>query len=70
MKRIIIPIAAFTLISAVSSCAKCYVCVNKDQDEFAKVEYCDKDFDRGDVRERIEDAENSGATCHAKSRAF
>lgn len=70
MKKMLIFVGAFAMISTTYSCAKCYVCVNKNQDEFAKVEYCDKDFDRGDVRERIEDAENSGATCHAKSRAF
>ena len=60
----------FLLVASVSSCTRCYVCRDKDSDTFAKVEYCDKDFDKGDIDERIEDAEENGASCHAKMRAF
>lgn len=70
MKKIMLPVAAIALLASVSSCTKCFVCVDKDQDEFTKREVCDKDFDKGDVRERIEFYENLGMTCHAKSRAF
>ncbi|MBS1611893.1 MAG: hypothetical protein JST49_03665 [Bacteroidetes bacterium] len=70
MKKMILPLAVFALLSSVASCSRCYVCVDKDQDEFTKTEVCDKDYDKGDVRERIEFYENLGMTCHAKSRAF
>lgn len=70
MKKLLIPMASFALLTSASSCARCYVCVNKDQDEFSKTEVCDKDFDKGDVRERIEFYENLGMTCHTKQRAY
>ena len=70
MKKLIIPVLALGMISAASSCTRCYVCVDKTQDEFTKTEVCDKDYDKGDVRERIEFYENLGMTCHPKSRAF
>lgn len=70
MKKMILPLAAFALLASATSCSRCYVCVDKDQDEFTKTEVCAKDYDKGDVRERIEFYENLGMTCHAKSRAF
>jgi hypothetical protein len=70
MKKLLLPTFALALCASVSSCTRCYVCTDKDSDSFRKVEYCDKDFDKGDVREAIEDAEDKGATCHAKMRAF
>jgi|GEM_PF-2155735 len=70
MKKLLLPITALFIMSGVSSCTKCYVCVDKDSDSYHKVEYCDKDFDKGDVDLAIDLAEAGGATCHAKSRAF
>lgn len=70
MKKLFTLCFAFATIASVSSCTKCYVCKDKDSDTFTKVEYCDKDFDKGDVDAAIESAEDAGATCHAKSRMF
>lgn len=70
MKKLFTLCFAFAAIASISSCSKCYVCTDKDSNTFNKVEVCDKDFDKGDVREAIEYYENLGATCHAKSRAF
>lgn len=70
MKKLFTPIAFFLLVASASSCTKCYVCKDKDSDTFTKIEYCDKDFDKGDVDAYIEAAEDGGATCHAKSRMF
>lgn len=70
MKKVFTIMFAFAAIASVSSCSKCVVCVDKDSDEFQKTEYCNKDFDKGDVNNAIEAAEAGGATCHAKSRMF
>lgn len=70
MKKLFLPIVAFFLIASASSCTKCVVCKDKDSDTFVKTEYCDKDFDKGDVQDAIEDAEDAGQSCHAKSRIF
>ncbi len=70
MKKMFLPLAAIALVTMASSCAKCYVCTDKDSTEFTKYEYCSKDFDKGDVNAAIKSAEDAGATCHAKSRIF
>jgi hypothetical protein len=70
MKKLFVPIFGLALFASVSGCTRCYVCRDKDSDTFLKAEYCDKDFDKGDIKEAIEDAEDNGATCHAKMRAF
>ena len=62
--------AAFLLTASISSCSKCVVCTDKDSNSFTKTEYCDKDYDKGDVDRAIETAEALGASCHAKSRIF
>jgi hypothetical protein len=69
MKNLVIVLtAAFAL--SVSSCTKCYVCKDKTKDTFEKVEYCDKDFDKGDIDAIIEDMEDAGYVCHRSSRAI
>ncbi|MCW5906665.1 MAG: hypothetical protein KIS94_02315 [Chitinophagales bacterium] len=70
MKKMFLPLVAVAFVMSASSCARCYVCKDKDRDSFTKVEYCDKDFDKGDVDAAIKNAEANGATCHAKMRAF
>lgn len=70
MKKVLFSVFAIALMVSYNSCTKCYVCKDKDSDSFYKVEYCDKDFDKGDINQAIEDAEDAGATCHAKSRIF
>lgn len=68
MKKLFTPFAFFLLVASVSSCAKCVVCVDKTSSTYSKEEFCDKDFDKGDVDQAIEYAEDNGYTCHAKSR--
>ncbi len=72
MRKLLLPVAAFFLLSSVSSCAKCFVCKHKDKDEgtFVKTEYCDKDFSKGDINSAIRDMEDNGYTCHPSSRAI
>lgn len=70
MKKVLLSAAVLVAMMTASSCSKCYVCKDKTSTEFTKVEYCSKDFDKGDVDAAIEAAEANGATCHAKSRAF
>lgn len=65
-----VPLIALFAVASISSCTKCYVCKDKDSDSFAKYEYCDKDFDKGDIDAAIRSAEAGGAQCHAKSRSF
>ena len=64
--------ASAAILSTASGCAKCYVCTDKDKDEgtFEKYEYCDKDFDKGDIDDRIRDLEDEGYKCSAKSRVI
>ena len=71
MKNLITILAVGAILAlSTTSCSKCYVCTDKTNDTFSKTEYCDKDFDKGDIDARIESAENNGYSCHAKSRAF
>ena len=70
MKQVILSFTFLSLLAGLGSCSKCYVCKDKTSNEFSKYEYCDKDFDKGDVKAAIDAAEAGGATCHAKSRAF
>jgi hypothetical protein len=70
MKRTIIYLSVLASLMGAGSCSKCYVCKDKTSNEFSKYEYCDKDFDKGDVKAAIDAAEAGGAVCHAKTRAF
>ncbi len=70
MKKVLFSVFAIALMVSFNSCTKCYVCTDKDSDSFTKIEYCDKDFDKGDIDAIIEAEEDAGATCHAKSRLF
>lgn len=70
MKQLIVISTFLLLMLGISSCSKCYVCKDKTSTTFTKYEFCDKDFDKGDINAAIANAEAGGATCHAKSRAF
>jgi hypothetical protein len=68
LRHTLFALAIFAAVSSMSSCAKCFVCTEKGGDEFAKFEFCDKDFSSGDVRDGIDYYEDLGMTCRAKSR--
>jgi hypothetical protein len=69
MKKLLLMFTAAAFFSSsMMSCAKCYVCKDKDSDTFVKMEICDKDFDKGDIDLAIRSAEDDGATCHRKTR--
>lgn len=70
MKKLLLPVTALFIMAALSSCSKCYVCVDKNSTDYTKQEYCSKDFDKGDVDAAIKYREALGASCHAKSRIF
>lgn len=70
MKKLFVPFAAIALLASVSSCTKCYVCVDKESDYYIKTEICDKDFDKGRVSDAIEAQENLGFRCHRKTRVL
>jgi hypothetical protein len=68
MKRLLTLLAATALLVTVSSCTKCYVCVDKEGDHRVKAEVCDKDYDRDEIHDIIDDIEdNSDAECRPSS---
>ncbi len=69
-KTFLLLAASAAILSTVSSCAKCYVCSKKDKGEYYKFELCDKDFDKGDIQDAIENHEKYGYKCHANARAL
>lgn len=59
--------AVIGLLLSFSSCSRCYVCADKEDDRKERFEVCDKDFSKDDVLgeiDRIED--NSRLECRAK----
>jgi hypothetical protein len=70
MKKLLIAVTTLFIMAGVSSCSKCYVCVDKNSSTYSKVEYCNKDYSKGDIDNAIKFQEALGYTCHAKSRAF
>ena len=65
MKKIFLflTVAVFTSSSMIS-CTKCYVCTHKNSTTFQKIQYCDKDMDKGDINLDIQYDEEEGYTSH------